>query len=151
MTSFIVKLSNDSISPRKGEKKMNKILVVTALSIAIILAVWAIFEPFTPFPLETRSNNAPIPAQAETGGMLANVQPKGAAIPATGADFKVAPMFDAWGAVISDPSGTLLNANKSKGAAVPVTSADFKVAPMFDAWGAVISDPSGTLLNANDR
>jgi hypothetical protein len=60
-------------------------------------------------------------------------------------------MFDAWGAVISDPSGTLLNANKSKGAAVPVTSADFKVAPMFDAWGAVISDPSGTLLNANDR
>lgn len=69
------------------------------------------------------------------------------------ANFKVAPEFDTTGAIISDPSGAVLNAHESGvagGVAVPVTGADFKVAPMFDATGAIISDHSGTVLNAHE-
>ena len=74
--------------------------------------------------------------------MLASGQSGVVAIPVTGADFKVAPMFGTTGTIISDPSGTILNAHQSG-------VADFKVAPMFGTNGAIISDPSGTILNAN--
>ena len=57
----------------------------------------------------------------------------------------VAPVFDANGSVVSDPSGVLLNAEQI---AIPVTGSDWKVAPVFDNSGAVVSDPSGTVLNA---
>ncbi len=71
-----------------------------------------------------------------------------------GTDVKIAPVFDVTGAVVSDPTGTLLSANHSVDMAVPVTGADMKIAPMFDVTGAVVSDPTGTILgviNSGDR
>ncbi len=65
----------------------------------------------------------------------------------TGLYVKIAPMFDVTGAVVSDPTGTLLNASQSAGLAVPVMSTDIKIAPVFDVTGAVVSDPTGTLLS----
>jgi len=44
-----------------------------------------------------------------TGTML-NVSQSGAsAVPMTGTDMKIAPVFDVTGAVVSDPTGTLLS------------------------------------------
>lgn len=131
-----------------------------------ILAVWAISQMF-----------AASQSQAKDGSTSVQVQPASneAAIPVTGPeDRKIAPVFDASGAVVSDPSGMMLNARPSEnmkiapvfdanGAlasdpsgniwsaeaiVIPVTGANGKVAPVFDATGAVISDPSGTILNA---
>ena len=66
----------------------------------------------------------------------------------TGADMQIAPVFDATGAVVSDPTGTVLSANHSADMAVPVMG-DMQIAPVFDATGAVVSDPTGTVLSAN--
>jgi len=60
---------------------------------------------------------------------------------------KIAPVFDATGAVISDPSGAILYAVPSSKALIPATGTEWTVAPVFDATGAVVSDPSGILLN----
>jgi cbb3-type cytochrome oxidase subunit 3 len=65
----------------------------------------------------------------------------------TGADMKIAPVFDVTGAVVSDPTCTLLIANQSGDRAVPVTGTDMKIAPVFDATGAIVSDPTGTMLS----
>jgi hypothetical protein len=62
---------------------------------------------------------------------------------------KIAPVFDATGAVISDPTGTLEGAIPSANPAIPVTDADVKIAPVFDATGMVVSDPNGTLWSAS--
>jgi hypothetical protein len=132
----------------KGEKIMKKSVVLTALLIAILPAVWVVFKPVTPSPLGTGNNYAPVPAQEE---MLTSAQSGGAAVPVTGKDFKVAPVFDTTGAIVSDPTGTILNDHRMGGATVPVTGADFKVAPVFDTTGAIMSDPSGTLLSVIDR
>jgi hypothetical protein len=67
----------------------------------------------------------------------------------TGADMKVAPVFDVTGAVVSDPAGTMLNASQSGASAVPMTGTDMKIAPVFDVTDAVVSDPTGTVLNAS--
>jgi len=67
----------------------------------------------------------------------------------TGADMKVAPIFDVTGAVVSDPTGTMLNASRSGASAVPMTGTDVKIAPVFDVTGAIVSDPTRTLLSAN--
>jgi hypothetical protein len=98
-----------------------------------ILAVWAIFQMFSASQ-----------AQGKNGNTSAQVQPAGneAAIPVTGPeDRKIAPVFDASGAVVSDPSGTMLNVSRSE---------DMRVAPVFDAHGAVVSDPSGAMWSAGN-
>ena len=58
----------------------------------------------------------------------------------TGADMKIAPMFDSTGAVVSDPTGTLLSA-------AVLATADMKIAPIFDSTGRIVSDPTGTILS----
>ncbi len=97
-----------------------------------ILAVWAIFQIFTASK-----------SQAKDGNLTSQVQPASndAVIPVTGPEArKIAPVFDASGAVVSDPSGMMLNARPSE---------DRRIAPVFDANGALVSDPSGTILDAS--
>jgi hypothetical protein len=60
----------------------------------------------------------------------------------TSVNAKIAPVFDNTGAVVSDPTGTMLNAK-----AVPMAGTDMKIAPVFDVKGAVVSDPTGTILS----
>jgi hypothetical protein len=62
-------------------------------------------------------------------------------VPLTGAERKVAPLFDASGAVVSNPSGIAINR---------ASSGESKIAPVIDAHGVVVSDPSGILLNAGN-
>ena len=69
-----------------------------------------------------------------TGTLLSASYSGNVAVPVTLADMKIAPVFDVTGAVVSDPTGTLLNAN-------------MKIAPVFDTTGAVVSDPTGTILS----
>ena len=104
---------------------MKKTIVFTVLLIGILLAGVLIFKPYA----------------SSSQGM---------AVPAMGTDFKVAPVFGYKGVVVSDPSGTLLNADRPGGAAVPATGKDFKVAPVFGYKGAVVSDPSGTILSVTN-
>jgi hypothetical protein len=131
-----------------------------------ILAVWAIFQIFSASQ-----------AQGKNGNTSAQVQHAGneASIPVTGPEArKIAPVFDASGALVSNPSGMMLNARLSEdrqiapvfdangtlvsdpsgtiwiaGNMANAAGADTKVAPVFDANGSVVSDPSGTILNAN--
>jgi len=65
----------------------------------------------------------------------------------TSVNVKIAPVFDVIGAVVSDPTGTLLKASQSGALAVPMTGTYMKIAPVFDVTGAVVSDPTGTLLS----
>ena len=53
----------------------------------------------------------------------------------TGTDMKVAPVFDSTGAVVSDPTGTLANANRSGDMAPPAMLADVKISPVYDSTG----------------
>lgn len=68
----------------------------------------------------------------------------------TGADVKIAPVFDVTGAIVSDPTGTILSVTHSGDMAVPVTGTDVKIAPVFDNTGAVVSDPTGTILSMSN-
>lgn len=52
------------------------------------------------------------------------------------ANEKIAPVYDAVGRLVSDPTDT-------------ISSSEIKVAPIFDATGAVVSDPSGVILNVS--
>jgi len=126
---------------------MKRFMVFTVLLSVSILAVWGIFEAFAASSPGTKSDNTPIQAHDETDEMLKASHSVGLPVPATGADMKIAPVFDITGAVVSDPTGTMENANHSVGMPVPVTGADMTVAPVFDSTGAVVSDPTGTILS----
>jgi len=128
---------------------MKRFIVITVLFSVSILAAWVIFEAFAASPPENKRENTPINVHNETDEMLKASHSVGLPAPVTGADFKVAPVFDTRGAIVSDPSGTILNSHQSGGVANPVTCADFKVAPVFDTRGAIVSDPSGTILNSH--
>ena len=127
---------------------MKRLIVFTALFSVGILAVWMISEAYVTYQAKAQSNTTPIKGYDETDEM-ARAQSEALAVPATGADRKIAPVFDSTGAVVSDPTGTILNSNQSGAAAFPMTSADVKIAPVFDSTGAIVSDPTGTILNAN--
>ena len=60
---------------------------------------------------------------------------------------RISPVFDATGALVSDPTGTMLNALDSENRIIPVTDVNTKIAPGFDATGKVVSDPTGTILS----
>ena len=157
---------------------MKRFTVVTALFSVSILAVWVTFQASGASP--AKSDKAPIKVHDAYSELLQVVQSaEKAGIPVTGAEArKVAPVFDATGAVVSDPTGTLLGGiysadvkiapvfdatgalvsdptgtiwSAASSPAIPVTGADIKIAPVFDATGAVVSDPTGTLLNVNPR
>ena len=150
---------------------MKRFTVITALfsvSIVSILAVGVIFKAFASSPSEAKSNNTPIKVNDGPDEMLKAKQSGDLAVPVTVLDMKIAPVFDTTGALTSDPTGTLLNANHSGNLDVPavipaadyhpgsewieshsLTGADMKIAPVFDTTGALTSDPTGTMLNAN--
>jgi hypothetical protein len=67
-----------------------------------------------------------------------------------GADIRIAPVFDATGQVVSNPTGIILNAFPSENKFIPITDVNAKIAPVFDARGTVVSDPTGTLLSGNN-
>ena len=146
---------------------MKRSSFIIALCSASILAVWMIFQAFAVSPASTKDDNAPIQAEAGneaaipvTGAEARKVAPvldsTGAVVSdPTGtllggvysADVRIAPVFDTTGAVVSDPTGTMWTATHPRNMVVPVTGADVKIAPVFDATGAVTSDPTGTILN----
>ena len=123
---------------------MKRFTTLAGMFSVSILAIWAIFQIFTTTQSQAKDGNAPVkvpPAHNEI--MKAVDSGNGAVIPATGAeDRKIAPVFDASGAVVSDPSGTMLNVSRSE---------DMRIAPVFDAQGAVVSDPSGAMWSAGNR
>jgi hypothetical protein len=120
---------------------MKRFTVITALFSVSILSVWAIFQVFAASP--AKNEDAPIKVHDAYSELLQVAQSAdNAGVPVTGAEArKIAPVFDATGAVVSDPTGTILRG---------ISSANVKIAPVFDATGAVISDPSGMLLGGID-
>ena len=112
---------------------MKRFTTVTAVFGVSILAVWAIFQLYTASQPQSKNDSATArdqPAREE------------AAVPVTGLESrKIAPIFDESGQVVSDPSGTVLNARPSS---------DRRIAPVFDASGAVVSDPSGTIWSTGN-
>lgn len=110
---------------------MKRFTVVTALFGISLLAVWMVFQA-SAASSKTENNNVSNPVS------LGNE----AVVPVTGSEARqVAPVYDASGALVSDPTGTIWNAPESR---------DVKVAPVYDASGALISDPTGTISNASD-
>ena len=126
---------------------MKRFIVITVLFSVSILAAWVIFEAFAASPPENKRENTPINVHNETDEMLKASHSVGLPAPVTGADFKVEPVFDTRGAIVSDPSGTILNSHQSGCAAVPVTGRGMNVAPVIDSAGTVVSNPSGLQLN----
>jgi len=124
---------------------MKRLTVITALFSVSLLAGWAFFEAHAASSAETQSANVPMKVYNETGEMPKDHQSEVSAIPVTGMDMKIAPVFDATGAIVSDPTGTILSVIHSGDMAVLVM--DMKIAPVFDVTGAVVSDPTGTLLS----
>ena len=120
---------------------MKRFTVITALLSVSILSVWAALQVFAASP--AKNDNAPIKVHDAYSELLqADQSVDNAGIPVTNAESrKIAPVFDANGAVVSEPTGTILRG---------ISSANVKIAPVFDATGAVISDPSGTLLAGID-
>jgi len=116
------------------------------ISVLSVLAVWVIFKMLAVSPVETSIYNAPVKGAGE---MQKAIQPGNVAFPVICADIKIAPLFDATGAVVSDPTGTMLDPSQSECTTVSEMGADLKIAPVFDATGAVVSDPTGTILNLN--
>jgi hypothetical protein len=98
-----------------------------------ILAVWAISQIFTASHAQTKEGSTSAPVQPASNK---------AVIPVTGPEArKISPVFDANGAVISDPSGVMLSTRPSS---------DRMIAPVFDANGVVVSDPSGMIWAAGN-
>ena len=122
---------------------MKRFIVITALFSVSILAGWVIFQASAASPVKPESDLMPDQVYYVTDEMLETIQSGNqAVVPVTGAEArKIAPVFDSTGAVVSDPTGTILGGTYS---------ADVKIAPVFDTTGAVVSDPTGTLWNASN-
>ena len=140
---------------------MKRFTVVTALFSVSILALWILSQALITSSAKTHNasssagNQAILPVTGadvraiapapvyDASGRIQSLNPNGsnneAMILAPAANVKIAPLYDATGKLISDPTGTL---NSSR--------ADKNVAPVFDNTGAVVSDPSGTLWNASN-
>ncbi len=82
---------------------------------------------------------APVPL-SNADGRIISLQPNGSkqknSILNPAVNEKIAPVYDAAGRLVSDPTDT-------------ISSSEMKVAPIFDATGEVISDPSGVILNVS--
>jgi hypothetical protein len=112
---------------------MKRFTTLAGLFSVSILAVWAISQIFTVSQAQTKDSGASAPDQPASNK---------AVIPVTGPEArKMAPVFDANGAVTSDPSGVILSARPFS---------DRKMAPVFDTNGAVVSDPSGTIWSVEN-
>ena len=146
------------------KKKMKRFTVVTALFSVSLLAVWVAIQAIAASPLKAQDTSsnimnanapsnkalvpvtgmearivAPAPLYDASGRIVSlnsNGSINGTAILAAAANVQISPVYDASGALLSDPTGT-------------VSSVDVKIAPVFDTTGVVMSDPSGTILNSN--
>jgi hypothetical protein len=116
---------------------MKGLTVITALFSVSILAVLVFFEAFAASTIDTIRENTPSHAVCVP-----------ALVPS--ADVRVAPTFDGAGAVLSDPTGTMMNPYHSECAPALVAGSAVKIAPVFDATGVIVSDPTGTILNVNN-
>ena len=140
---------------------MKRFIVMTALVSVGVLLFSMVSEAYASPPPETKRNKSSIHLDDEIDLLPKAIKP-GELVPlVTCAEVKIAPVFDATGAVVSDPTGTMLNANPSKDRIIPVTCPDVKIAPVFDATGSdvkiapvfdstgrVVSDPTGTIWSA---
>jgi hypothetical protein len=129
---------------------MKRFTGATAVFGVSILAVLAIFQFFNASqPQANHENTSVQPQPANNEIMKAINSGNKAVIPLTGSDARaVAPVFDASGAIVSNPSGIDLNNAKTGKSPAPATGSDMMVAPVFDTNGAVLSDPSGTIWNS---
>jgi hypothetical protein len=119
---------------------MKRFTVVTGILGLSILALWAVFQISSASPTKAKANIEGLDAH-NTASEVSKANLSGEmAVPVTGVDVRVAPVYDANGILLSDPSGTISNA----------ISSEPMVAPVFDATGAVVSDPTGTILNASN-
>lgn len=88
---------------------MKRFTVISVLFSVSILAFWVIIDSFAAAQPEAKSDTAPIVVRNETDEMLKASQSGVLAAPLTGSDMKIAPVFDVTGAVVSDPTGTILS------------------------------------------
>lgn len=108
---------------------MKRFTVISALFGISLLAVWMIFQA-------SAASSNPGNDKAENPVTSGNE----VVVPVTGPESRqVAPVYDATGELVSDPTGTISNASDSR---------DVKIAPVFDATGAVVSDPTGTMYTS---
>ena len=127
---------------------MKRLTVFTALFSVGILVFLLYFEAYAGSPPVTNNDKPSITFHNEIGNLPEANRSGGLAALATCVNVvKIAPVFDATGAVVSDPSGTLLIHNQSEVAAVYGSCLYGKIAPVFDANGTVVSDPTGTILS----
>ena len=131
---------------------MKRFTVVTGVLGLSILALWAVSQIALASSSKAKANSTTgemaVPVTGadvrvaplyDANGILLS-DPSGVVSHAIAADVKIAPVYDAYGNLLSDPSGTVSNA----------VSSGAKIAPVFDTTGAVVSDPTGTILNANN-
>ena len=126
---------------------MKRLSIFTALFSVCILVFSVTSEAFAASSLEANSGNTSIKIHHETDEMRRATDSVCVAVPVTVAYAKIAPVFDSTGALVSDPTGTMLNTNYSGCLSVSAMGADVKIAPVFNVSGAVISDPTGTILS----
>jgi hypothetical protein len=147
------------------EKKMKHSTVATALFSVSMLTVWVGFQLLAtsfvktrdtadqPLSIHRADNEAYVPVtgvEARTiapapvygaDGRIVSLNPNGSGnspvvlVPV--ANVKVAPVYDASGALVSDPTGTVANA-------------DVKIAPVYDVSGRLVSDPTGTIWSSRN-
>lgn len=110
---------------------MKRFTVITSLFGISLLAVWMVFQASA---ASSKTGNNTTENPVYSGNEVV--------VPVTGPESRqVAPVYDATGELVSDPTGTIWNAPASR---------DITVAPVYDASGALISDPTGTISNASD-
>jgi hypothetical protein len=128
---------------------MKRLIVMTALFSVGVLLFSIVSEAYASSPPETKRDRSSIYLDDEIDLLPKAIKPGGLVPLVTCEDVKIAPVFDATGAVVSDPTSTLLNANPSRNRIIPVTCPDVKIAPVFDTTGAVVSDPTGTMIEGD--
>jgi len=129
---------------------MKRFTVFTSILSVGVLAAWVFVHaaPAPKSPSAVANNNATV--YDATGEMLKHTG-DGLAVPVTGADAKIVPVYDATGAMLEainpnkkaitvpayDATGEMLK-HTGEGLAVPVTGADAKIIPVYDATGAML-------------
>lgn len=120
--------------------------IVTLLAVGI-LVFSVIIQTYAASPPEINRGRTSLEYQAEISYTEEVIQSGDTNALVTCAYAKIAPVFDDTGAVVSDPTGAVLNANELKNMADLVKCPNAKIAPVFDATGAVVSDPTGAILS----
>ena len=123
-----------------GKEYFVKRLAVLGVFIIVgVIAVWIAFQSTPRISSLAQADDASIQSEEVAGALN---------VPANGEDMKVAPVYDASGRLVSDPTGTIGSANQLGDVLVPANGEDMKVAPVYDASGNIVSDPTGTIWSA---